>query len=374
MSYIRKYSETITENISKNLEVRYINKQNVKPYIDVKIDNSNFIFQIEDINERPQTKKANIQAVIPVLVEINVDTNPFDQSVSHVNSNIDILTGAVIASEAAQIASIHENSKKVGNTIVSGFFSYIRSEISQQIAELTQNIDSQLMHLRELSIAVVNKKKQMFNDFERISSRYIKIFDELNSELSNRIYELDKPTFLFKKETDKQAIRSVSNDLVNTATVFGFENSDLHSKISTSIAKKRTYDTIIKARKFLSEQNVLNKTIHRSMLNENVDGFKFAPICFVETQNNVNQFEKELFSNDYINYLGDNQSKEYLLNQFSSKSISWKTMDSELNENIKMFFNSELAKSYDSIDSHSTRVKEMILKLSSSNSINVINL
>lgn len=374
MSYTRKYSETIKENISKNLEVRYINKENVKPYVDIKIDNSNYIFQIEDINQRSQTKNANIQAVIPVLVEINVDTHPFDQSVSNVNSNIDVLTGAVIATEEAQVASIHENSEKVGKTIVNGFFSYIRSEISQQITELTQNIDSQLMHLRELSIAVVSKKKQMFNDFERISSRYIKIFDELNSELSNRIYELDKPTFLFKKETDKQAIRSVSNDLVNTATIFGFENSDLHSKISTSIAKKRAYDTILKARKFLSEQNTLNKKIHRSMLNENLDGFKFAPLCFIETQSNVNQYDKEVYSEEYINYLSDKQAKEYILNQFSSTSIQWKSIDSETNDSIKMFFNAELAKSYDAIDSHSTRVKEMIIKLSSNNTINVINL
>jgi len=352
MSYTRKYHESIEVRETKSETFSYPASQ----------------------TGGTKTVTVSFHKVVPVEVKIHVDTKPFDKGVSRVNSNIDVLTGAVVASEAAQVASIHENSKKVGKTIVNGFFSYIRSEISQQITELTQNIDSQLMHLRELSIAVVNKKKQMFNDFERISSRYIKIFDELNSELSNRIYELDKPTFLFKKETDKQAIRSVSNDLVNTATVFGFENSDLHTKISTSIAKKRAYDTILKARKFLSEQNTLNKKIHRSMLNENLDGFKFAPLCFVETQNNVNQYDKEVYSEEYINYLSDQQAKEYILNQFSSNSIQWKSMDPELNDNIKMFFNAELTKSYDAIDSHTKRVKDMIVKLASNTTINVINL
>jgi len=352
MSYTRKYNESIVVNESKTETFSYPPSK----------------------TGGTKSVTVNFHKVVPVEVKIHVDTNPFDKGVSRVNSNIDLLTGAVVATEAAQIASIHENSKKVGTTIVNGFFSYIRSEISQQISELTQSIESQLMHLRELSIAVVNKKSQMFKDFERISNRYIKIFDELNSELSNRIYELDKPTFLFKKETDKQSERYISNDLVNTTTIFGFENSDLHSKISTSITKKRTYDTILKARKFLSEQNALNRTIHHSMLNENVEGFKFTPICFVESQRSFDQVDKEIFSEDHINFLADTQVQQYLLNQFSSKSIEWKSMDKELNENIKMFFNSELNKAYDSIDNHSVRLKEMIIKLSSSHSINVINI
>ena len=88
-----------------------------------------------------------------VNIKIEVDTLVFDKSVDNCNTNVNILTGAVVATEAAQIASIDKNSKKVAKTIVDGFFGYIRSEISQQISELTQGIDSQLMHLRELSKA-----------------------------------------------------------------------------------------------------------------------------------------------------------------------------------------------------------------------------
>jgi hypothetical protein len=369
MSYTESYNDIISDRIRKRIDVDYdTDKDGRLNKIEIEIDNQKLTFHNRG------SKDINIDASIPIKVDIHVDTKPFDKGVSNINSNIDLLTGAVVASEAAQVQSIYENSEKVGSTIVNGFFSYIRSEISQQISELTQSIDSQLMHLRELSIALVNKKKQMFNDFERISSRYIKIFDELNSELSNRIYELDKPTFLFKKETDKQAERSVQNDLVNTTTVFGLENSDLHTRISTSIAKKRAYDTLAKARKFLSEQNILNKKIHSSMINENYTGCKFAPICFVETQNSSNQYDKTIYSEDYINYLNDKQANDYLVYQFSSKNVSWKPIDKELNDSIKMFFNSELSKSYDAIDSHSLRVKDMILKMISNNTINVIKI
>jgi hypothetical protein len=369
MSYTETFKDIVSDRIRKKLDVRYDtdNEGRLKK-IEIEIDNKTHTFLSRG------SKNIDIDASIPIKVDIHVDTKPFDKGVSNVNSTIDLLTGAVVATEAAQVQSIHENSIKVGSTIVNGFFSYIRSEISQQISELTQSIDSQLMHLKELSIALVNKKKQMFNDFERISSRYIKIFDELNSELSNRIYELDKPTFLFKKETDKQAERSVNNDMVNTATVFGFENSDLHSRISTSIAKKRASDTILKARKFLSDQNKLNNTIHNSMINENYHGFKFAPICFIETQNSPNNLDKQVYSEEYINYLSDKHANEYVVNQFSSKELKWNQIDSETEDTLKMYFNSELTKSYNSIDPHSERVKEMIMKLLNKNTINVIKL
>jgi hypothetical protein len=110
------------------------------------------------------------------------------------------------------------------------------------------------------------------------------------------------------------------------------------------------------------------------MINENHAGFKFAPICFVETQNSVNQYDKTLYSEDYINYLNEKQANDYLIYQFSSKSVSWKPIDGELNDSIKMFFNSELSKSYEAIDSHSLRVKDMILKMINNNTINVIKI
>lgn len=188
MSYTRTYRERIAVHYSGTVSYNYPASQNggsgTAHYSGT---------EYEDVN-----------------VSIEVDTEPFDNSVEHCNTNVNLLTGAVVATEAAQIVSIDKNSKKVAETIITGFFGYIRSEISQQIAELSQNIDAQLMHLKELAQSCLAKKKQMEGDFTRISSRYIKIFDDLNNELSNRIYELDKPTFVFKKELDNQSIRTIT--------------------------------------------------------------------------------------------------------------------------------------------------------------------
>lgn len=351
MSYTRKYHETITVRGSKSKTVSY-----------PKSDSGGSMTVTVDYVEN-----------VPVDVNINVDTVPFDNSVENCNTNVNLLTGAVVATEAAQIVSIDKNSKKVASTIISGFFGYIRSEISQQVAELSQNIDAQLMHLKELAQSCLAKKKQMEGDYVRISSRYVKIFDDLNNELSNRVYELDKPTFVFKKETDSQKKRTSENDMVNTATIFGGESGNLHTKISTSIAKKRALDTLNQAKVFLWQQKKLNNTIQQCMLNENTDNQKFSPVCFIETSNEKNQIGKNLFTPTFLTALQENTRKSELIERFSETTNSWNVIPKEYNDSLNLYFNSELNKSYSSADQHGVRVKEMIQKIANLGSMKVIN-
>ncbi|MEI6822452.1 MAG: hypothetical protein WCL51_10980 [Bacteroidota bacterium] len=352
MSYTRNYRETITVSGSKTVSVSY------------------------PASQSSGTVSATVHYTeeVPVNVNINVDTNPFDKSVSHVNGYVDLLTGAIVATETAEIESKLRNSVKVGETIVNGFFSYIRSEISQQITELSQNIDAHLMHLKELAKSCVDKKKQMEGDFFRISGRYVKIFDDLNNELSNRIYELDKPAFVFKKETDNQKIRTSSNDLVNIVTICGIESSDLQSKISTSIAKKRALDTINKSKVFLWQQKKLNSTTQQSMLNVSKSSSIFAPCCYVESIKANNQIDKNIYSTYFLTILKDKSKKNEIIEQFSSNSIVWSILSKDVLKNISQYFNTELNNDSSLNDQHAVRVREMIQKIANISSIKAIRI
>lgn len=298
-----------------------------------------------------------------VSVNIDVDTNPFDASVAGCNNSVNVLTGAVVATEAAQVASINQNAKKVGTTIIEGFFKTIRSEISQQITELSQKIDAHLMHLRELSKSCKTKQKQMETDYNRLSSRYLKIFDDLNNELSNRIFEMNKPAFVFKKDYDNHSMRTFSNDLVSTASVFGTEGGLLQAKISASVAKKRAFDTINQANIFLLTQKNLERTVDQCMLNENISEKKYVPICLLETQSDKSQIYKNVFQPDYLEQLDSNEIFENFKNQ------NWTNITKEKKENIQRYFNTEVSNSYSSEFQHSNRVKEMIMKFFDVNSI-----
>ena len=301
-----------------------------------------------------------------VYVNIDVDTNPFDRSVASCNNSVNLLTGAVVATEAAQIISIDKNAKKVAGTIVNGFFSYIRSEISQQIAELSQKIDAHLLHLRELAKSCVAKQKQMETDYNRISDRYLKVFDDLNRELENRIFELNKPAFVFKNDNDKHTVRTIGNDLVSTVTVFGAEGGGLQAKIAASVAKKRALDAINQANVFLWKQKRLQATINQSMLNENTTATRFSPVCFIETSGEKNQIGKSVYIADFLPKTNHNE----LITKFQKQK--WAVATKEQKDHIQRYFNSEVSNAYTANNKHDERVKEMIVKIFDVDSIKSI--
>ena len=235
-----------------------------------------------------------------VTVNVYVDTNNFDASIQQCNNNVGILTGAVVATNAAQVKAIKDNAKKVGNSIINGFFKYISSDMSQQIAELTQVVETHLVHLNELAKNCKALKKQMEKDYNHITSRYLKIFDELNHELENRVHELDRPSFAMDNLYIGNQQRKTGNDVLGTVLVSGGEESDLQSKISVSAVKKRALDSINKAKLFIHKQNKTQYTISHCMLNDNTDKNIYFPVFVVETKDttvNRNTYQPQLLSN-----------------------------------------------------------------------------
>jgi hypothetical protein len=292
-----------------------------------------------------------------VQVNIDVETTPFDNSVAHCNSSVNVLTGAVVATEAAQIASIDSNAKKIGGTIVEGFFKTIRSEISQQISELSSRLDATLIHLNAMAKRCVEKQRQMAKDYNGISNRYIKIFTDLNNELSNRIYELDKPTFVFKKQNDSLNARTSDNDLVSTVAIFGAEGGDLQAYISASVVKKRALDTIGKANVFLLKQKRLNRIINQSMLKESLAAIHYSPVCFMETRDEGGQIHDSVYQSGFLSKTQATRLTAVF------KEREWGVCPNEVRSPVGRYLQIEVNKCYSGSDAHSIRVKENIARM-----------
>jgi hypothetical protein len=298
-----------------------------------------------------------------VYVNIDVDTNPFDNSIAGCNNSVNLLTGAVVATEAAQIASIESNAKKVARTIIEGFFKNIKFEISAQVTELAQKIDAHVMHLRELSKQLLAKKAQMEVDYNRTANRYGKIFDDLNNELSNRVFELNKPAFTFKQLADSHAQRTTHNDLVGAVAITSAEGGNLQARISASISKKRALNAIEQANIFLTKQQRLHRTINQSMLNDNTETTKFLPVCFLETHNEKNQIGKSVYQSDYL----PKMQEAVVIDDFQAQH--WGTASKDSQEKISRYFHAELGNACSAADKHTNRVRDMIVKIFDFNSI-----
>lgn len=301
-----------------------------------------------------------------VVVNITVDTDDFDSSVHQCNSSVNLLTGAVVATEGAQVVSIKNNALRVGQTIIDGFFKTVRSEISQQIMELTNKINATLLQLNEMVKRCIDKQHQMETDYNRISKRYMKIFDELNSELENRIYELDKPAFVFRKTCDDSSYRAIGTDLVGTVAVAGSENRQLEARISASIAKKRALDTIQKANLFLEKQKQTDHILHDCIMHDNWESVYYIPVCYVEKSNSANQIDREMYQSNVFGHMDDNELME------SFRGETWSPMPPQEAEQIKFHFNNELSTRYTSSNEHEERVSACISRLFNINTIQVV--
>jgi hypothetical protein len=97
----------------------------------------------------------------------------------------------------------------------------------------------------------INRKKQLENDYNRISNRYSKLFGDLDKELSTRIRALDKPIFNFCSSLNKHMIRKTNNDLLGISVVANAENTQLNAILANSTIKGKAQSLIESSNQFL---------------------------------------------------------------------------------------------------------------------------
>ena len=295
-----------------------------------------------------------------ITFEVTVDTEPFDESVDDMKEHVDILTGTIAATEAAQVASIRENSRKIGQTIVAGFFKTVRSDISQQIAQLKIKTDTLLIQLHELAKRCNDKRRVMTVDYQRISSRYAKIFDELNKELENRIHSIDEPVFRFVQKSSET--HDEINKSVGVPTIHASENARLHSKITAAHAKKMAIGTLDRMHAFLSTQYRTDRILSKCLLNEEKEGLYSAPYCVIDAR----QSDGNVHSSVYCAPMIDRVDKNELLEK--EHHAADQTQQILQNEAVKNYFNSEVAHTLSAETStHNERVAKMTLRLMQEN-------
>ena len=315
-----------------------------------------------DIGHKGNTDEYDLSHDETVEVNIDVDTDPFDESVTGCNNNINLLTGSVAATEAAQVASINESSKQVASTIITGFFKNVQSEISTKILELSQRVESRLMHLHEQKKRLVALKEQLESEYQRVKARYTKTITDLNKELENRVKAIDEPIFKISALVDNSNKRMLDTGSAEVSSIVASENSVLTSQILAASAKKRAQRTMTQALDFLSIQKQTDKAIKLGSITsiKAGDNEYYLPVCYFETTdrgNIVNQlcaYDKKQLPEQVVQGVADNV---FLSNNTQTHN------DLE-QENVKKFFNAMMQNAYNNSNSeHNLRVTNTISKL-----------
>jgi hypothetical protein len=201
-------------------------------------------------------------------IDCVVDTNPMAAEISTVSNHVKGTTTAVVAMQTAVVLAEAKAADHVCTNVNRGFFTLIRSQISQKVAKLQSEVDSHLMQLNQQRKQLLAIKGRMERDYNMISSRYLKLFNGLNANLKLRVFELDRPTVDFAvREVEKVSNRT--KYLTATVPVSQLESLAISQKIIASNVKFRGLKVISSMTNFLSDMNEQKRLTNKILLSTN---------------------------------------------------------------------------------------------------------
>ncbi|MCM1452265.1 MAG: hypothetical protein NC102_08395 [Clostridium sp.] len=292
-----------------------------------------------------------------VTVNIHVQTDPFDQQVHACNNNVNLLTGAVAATEIAQVASLNENAKKVGKTIVDGFFKTVRSEISQQISALKSEVDATISHLQALAKRCADKRREMQVGYDRIASQYTKTFTDLNRELENRVYMLDKPAFDLQRHTQKYTFPLLNSELVGGAAVSSVEQMQAAAILSAALSKSLAMNAIGDIHAYLQEQAKAEALLQKCSVPSSGRPVKYAAAIHFQRVAPDRSIKRDTYVPETLQFA--RAQADTLLQQYNWKGLTEEEMTA-INQHFEESLSDGAAKG---ASAHASRVRETARQL-----------
>ncbi len=123
--------------------------------------------------------------------DVNVSTEPMARTMDGVTKSVQVVGGAVTAMQVAVIASEKAAADKICRSVDAGFYTLMKSRMSQRLAQFQSTMRSRVGAMLETGAAIEHVRTQMTGDFNRIKARYTKLFSGLDRALDERVRAID---------------------------------------------------------------------------------------------------------------------------------------------------------------------------------------
>lgn len=301
-------------------------------------------------------------------INCHVDTQPMANSLSTVSNKVEQTRGAVIAMQAAVITAEQKAANHVCENVNRGFYTLIHSQISQKVARLKSEVDSHVMNLHQQQKQLAAIRARMERDYGMICARYYKLFNAINKNLQQRVFELDKPTINFAMR-DVNTISNRTKQLTATIPVAQIESIATSQRILASNMKYRGMQAISSMNSFLNnlkDQDTLTHSVLMPMKMEHEADTMMLPVIICES--NYDQYDNCRTDIAITDTTLGARSREIIKSAVASTEMVWqesKPIDNEL----KSEFSRVKAQS-----KASDRVKNLAEKLFLANNFETLNL
>jgi hypothetical protein len=314
------------------------------------------------------TGSASYHGSVPVSITINVDTDPFDNSVNRFNGSVNVLAGSVAAMNAAQCAAIKQTATEVSAALISGFFNTVNTELTQQIQALGSAMQAGMGLLLEQGKAVSDKKNVMEGDYNRISSRYVRLFADLDNECYKRIYALDKQSFSLSEKVLKELLSESASDTAAMNLLGVEEAASSKNFVFVSSLNRKSLDVLRTLHDYITQESKINSLVNSFLFSEEIGEIVplYIPVLWSESdQTDGNSINRECFIPEYV----DPQCRQAMtekVNAFCSGSSpsAWEDAEKTEKESVNKEFNILAEKQYaNAEDDENRRIYKTLMSL-----------
>lgn len=289
-------------------------------------------------------------------IPCSIDTTPMAQEIQTVSSHVKGTTAAVVTMQSAVIAAENQSANKVCANVNRGFFTLVRSQISQKIANKQSRVEALFLQLGQQKRRLLSIKSAMERDYGRVAANYLRTFTNINKELEKNIRELDQPIFdLVNRHVATSSNRmNALSALVSTTQLEGLTKSQ---QILMSEMKHNAQAAIHQATDFLTqigEQRVLTNKVLISQLEDNSQKTCHIPVIISETVSDAQQNVRTEIS--VPDGLSNNEASRVMGVIRSQSDLPWNKGE------VSPLVGDEFARLLDESNA-SPRVKDLIRKL-----------
>lgn len=183
-----------------------------------------------------------------------VETEEMAVALESVAPHVDGATAAVVSMQTAVVIAERKAADNICANVNRGFFSLIRSQISQKIAICRSQADARLLELRDQALKLSSVKATMQRDFQMIAVRYTTLFKSLDTALLSRIHEQNTPLMDLVMK-DVLRLTSRAQALQASAPVHQLESVSSCQQIATTVTKAEACKAIRGIARFIQESN-----------------------------------------------------------------------------------------------------------------------
>ena len=291
-----------------------------------------------------------------------VDTDPMASSIDDTRGNINGVTTAVVAMQAAVIATEREASNHICHNVDEGFYMLVKSQISQKAVAAYTEMNSKHVTLIQLAKALDNNKRQMENDYQMIARRYAKLFNSLNKALETRVKELDRPAMQLAEIRKKIVFDKLKDDsslLISISSeALPITNTALSGKL-----KQKTRDTMITLSESVYDDKTYNEKVDSILIKNENDFSSDSNVCYVPVLFAVS--DSLLNAGDFIENIYTAKTEEWqntapIVSEINriNKDLNWSPSDKEETAVIRKEFLALCEK-----DQNEERVLKEIIRL-----------